>query len=154
MDTAPELLHATAIALDTDRAALLIGPSGSGKSDLALRCILHPIHDGGQQVSAHLVSDDQVYLHRSGPDVIARPPPAIAGQLEIRGIGITPQAHIPQARVTLIVELVPSQSIERLPDPWPMQRLLGADLPVLRIDPREVSASTKVLLLLARGIPS
>lgn len=154
MDTAPELLHATAIALDADHAALLIGESGSGKSDLALRCILHPIQDAGRQISAHLVSDDQVHLHRLGSHVIAQPPPTIAGLLEVRGVGILPQPHIPEARVTLIVELVPGRPIERLPDPWPAHRLLDADLPLLRIDPREASAPAKILLVLARGIPS
>ena len=62
------LVHATAVAIDGE-AILLRGPSGSGKSDLALRLI-----DGGAQ----LVADDQTLLRREGERVLASAPPAIA----------------------------------------------------------------------------
>ncbi len=72
------LVHATAVAIEGE-AVLLRGPSGSGKSDLALRLI-----DGGAQ----LVADDQTLLRRAGGRVLASAPPAIAGLLEVRGVGV------------------------------------------------------------------
>ena len=75
-----ERVHGTCIAIDGD-GVLLRGPSGSGKSDLALRLI-----DSG----AMLVGDDQLQLSRMGDQLIVRPPDLLSGQLEIRGIGIVP----------------------------------------------------------------
>ena len=71
------MVHATCVAIG-DRAVLLCGPSGSGKSDLALRLI-----DGGAQ----LVADDQVVLRAEGGRIVARAPEALAGRMEVRGIG-------------------------------------------------------------------
>ena len=73
-----ETLHASTVAID-GRAVLIPGPSGSGKSDLALRLL-----DRGFT----LVSDDQTIVRRDGERLIASAPPTIAGKLEIRGVGI------------------------------------------------------------------
>src|SRR5262249_10210087 len=76
------LVHATSLALKGGgrwRAVLLRGPSGAGKSDLALRLI-----DRG----ARLIADDQTHLARKGRALVATAPPAIAGMIEVRGIGI------------------------------------------------------------------
>ena len=64
---------------------LITGPSGSGKSDLALRLL-----DRGFT----LVSDDQTIVRRDGDRLIASAPPTIAGKLEIRGIGIVEMEHV------------------------------------------------------------
>jgi HPr Serine kinase C-terminal domain len=72
------MVHGTVVAIDGG-GVLLRGPSGRGKSDLALRLI-----DAG----ARLVADDQVLLQRSGMQVLARAPAVLAGLLEIRGVGI------------------------------------------------------------------
>src|SRR6185312_10220968 len=69
------LLHATTVAID-GAAVLLRGPSGSGKSDLALRLI-----DAG----ARLVADDQSELRRVGEVVVVRAPDALRGLIEVRG---------------------------------------------------------------------
>jgi len=66
---------------------LLRGPSGSGKSDLALRLI-----DDG----ARLIADDQTHLAKKGHALIATPPPAIAGMIEVRGIGVV---KLPRGRL-------------------------------------------------------
>src|SRR5690606_10091511 len=88
-DPAPtaERLHATCIAFG-EFGVLLIGPSGSGKSDLALRLI----DEGGfgigtSRLEAALVSDDQVLLQRQGDEVMASAPATIAALLEVRGLG-------------------------------------------------------------------
>ena len=73
-----ETHHASTVAVD-GRAVLITGPSGSGKSDLALRLL-----DRGFT----LVSDDQTIVRREGNKLIASAPPNIAGKLEIRGVGI------------------------------------------------------------------
>ena len=66
------------------RAVMIVGPSGSGKSDLALRLL-----DRGFR----LVSDDQTIVRRDGGRLLASAPPSIAGKLEIRGIGIVDMEH-------------------------------------------------------------
>jgi serine kinase of HPr protein (carbohydrate metabolism regulator) len=141
------LLHATAIAID-GRALLLRGASGSGKSDLALRLI-----DAG----ARLVADDQSELCRRGAEVIARAPAAIAGLLEVRGIGIVRLDALAEAPVALIVDLVPAETIERLPARR-TEMILGVALPLIRVAPFEVSAAAKLRLALraftAPGLPA
>jgi HPr kinase/phosphorylase len=141
------LVHATCVALRprgrTWRAVLLRGPSGAGKSDLALRLI---------ESGARLVSDDQTELVRKGSAVIATPPARIAGLIEARGVGIVRLARgqlLARAPVALLVDLVPTERIERLPEPA-RERLLGIDLPVLALAPFEPSALAKLRLALAR----
>ena len=144
-------IHATAIALDDRRAALILGPSGAGKSDLALRCILQGAWIDGRHRLATLVADDQVIIERTFDGLRAWPPEAIAGRIEVRGLGIVAMPHIASAAVTLAVELVAAPDVERLPDPPPTTRLLGIDVPLIRIAPFEASAHLKVLLALVTG---
>jgi serine kinase of HPr protein (carbohydrate metabolism regulator) len=136
-DTAPDTVtvHATTVALDAI-AVVLRGPSGAGKSDLALRLV-----DRG----ARLVADDQTVLTRRGDAVFAGPPPAIAGRMEVRGIGIVALAHAQDVAVGLVVDLAPAHAIERLPEPE-TAALLGVSFPLIRIDPVGVSAAAKVRL--------
>ena len=144
-------IHATAIALDNRRAALLLGPSGAGKSDLALRCILQGAWIDGRHHLATLVADDQVIIERTFDGLRAWPPEAIAGRIEVRGLGIVAMPHIASATVTLAVQLVEGQEIERLPDSAASAQFLGWDVPILRVSPFEASAHLKVLLALASG---
>ena len=102
---------------------LLIGASGSGKSDLLLRLLDH---------GYALVADDRVEIE----DGIARPPPALAGLIEVRGIGILRLPYAGQARLALAVALGEGA---RLPEPaW----LHG--LPLVRIDATLASAPARV----------
>jgi HPr kinase/phosphorylase len=128
-------IHATAVALD-GVGVLLRGPSGSGKSDLALRLI-----DGG----ARLIADDQTVIVRRGDRLYAAPPAAIAGRLEVRGLGIMAVDFAPDTPVTAVFDLVPQQAIERLPEPLTVE-LLGIRLPLARLDPAAASAAAKVRL--------
>ncbi len=133
----PLLIHATAVAIGS-RAVLLRGKSGSGKSDLALRLI-----DAG----ARLVADDQSELSRDGDAILVRSPAAIAGLIEVRGVGILPVASLPVARLALIVDLVAAQHIERLPEPG-SETILGVALPLIALAPFEASAPAKLRLAL------
>src|SRR5262245_7617681 len=99
------LVHATAIAID-GAAILLRGPPGAGKSDLALRLI-----DDG----ARLVADDQAEIRRAQDQILVSAPTAIAGLIEVRGIGILRVAPVDAAPLVLLVDLVPSAEVERLP---------------------------------------
>jgi HPr kinase/phosphorylase len=135
------LIHATAVAILTvagPRAVLLRGPSGSGKSDLALRLI-----DAGAQ----LIADDQSELHRRDGLVVVRAPPAIAGLIEVRGIGIVRVEPLAEAPLGLIADLLPPEMIERLPR-RATERLLEIELPRIAVAPFEASTAAKVALAL------
>ena len=139
-------VHATCVALQAAgrwRGILLRGPSGAGKSDLALRLV-----EGG----ARLVADDQTALARQGRGLVATPPGTLAGLLEVRGIGIVKLGRaqrLARATVALVVDLVPPDRIERLPDPA-RETLFDVELPVLALTPFEASAPVKLRLALAR----
>jgi serine kinase of HPr protein (carbohydrate metabolism regulator) len=134
-----ETLHASTVARE-GRAVLIIGPSGSGKSDLALRML-----DRGFA----LVSDDQTIVRRDVDRLIASPPPNIAGKLEIRGIGIVDMDHLSDVPIALIVELTTSE-IQRLPDDSRERPILGVNVPLVTIDAMTASAPSKVALGLDR----
>ncbi len=141
-------VHATAIAAD-GRAALIRGASGSGKSDLALRCIagaLSPLLPH----AARLVADDRVILERRGSRLLARAPARLAGLIEVRGLGIVRLPFEEQAEVRLVVDLVAADRVPRLPDPPPEVSLDGVTLPLLRLAAFETSAALKLRLALAR----
>jgi serine kinase of HPr protein (carbohydrate metabolism regulator) len=147
MDAAPELVHGTAIAI-RGRAALIRGPSGSGKSDLALRCLaLAP--NSLFPDPACLVSDDQAYVERSGSGLRVRAPDAIAGLLEVRGVGIIRVPHQDSAALVLVADLVSPEGYERLPDGTRHVELAGVSLPAICIAPSESSAPLKLALALS-----
>jgi serine kinase of HPr protein (carbohydrate metabolism regulator) len=112
---------------------LLIGPSGSGKSDLALRLI-----DRG----AVLISDDVVLVEtgKRAPSIgIA---PNIEGQIELRGVGIVQVSHIQSASLRIIAQMVPS--VERMPPSELKTELAGYIVPLLKVTPFDASAPLKV----------
>jgi serine kinase of HPr protein (carbohydrate metabolism regulator) len=133
-----ETVHASTVATD-GRAVVILGPSGSGKSDLALRLL-----DRGFT----LVSDDQTVVKKDGERLVASAPPNIAGKLEIRGIGIVDMETVANIPVALLVEL--TSEIQRLPDESRERPLLGVKLPLISIDAMTASAPSKVALALDR----
>jgi serine kinase of HPr protein (carbohydrate metabolism regulator) len=133
-----ETLHASTVALD-GRAVVISGPSGSGKSDLALRLL-----DRGFM----LVSDDRTLVRKDGDKLVASAPPNIAGKLEIRGIGIVDMDTVGDVPVALLVEL--TSDIQRLPDDNRDRPVLGVRVPLISIDAMSASAPSKVALALDR----
>ena len=129
------LVHASCVAVD-GRGVLLLGPPGSGKSDLALRLI-----DGG----ATLVADDQVDIRAGAGRLEAAPPAALAGRIEVRGLGILACAWRESAPLHLAIELLTDTAPERLPVPAE-RRFEGVALPLIRLAPFEASATAKVRL--------
>jgi serine kinase of HPr protein (carbohydrate metabolism regulator) len=132
------LIHGTAVAIG-GRAVLLRGPSGSGKSDLALRLI-----DAG----GRLVADDRTLVRRDGNGLLVRAPEAIAGLIEVRGVGLVRVHPQPVARLALIADLVAPQHVERLPEPS-SETIFGIAIPLVAIAPFEASAPIKLRLALA-----
>lgn len=128
------LVHATCIDI-AGSGVLLRGPSGSGKSDLALRLI-----DGG----AVLVADDQVVVEGADGVLRASAPAVLAGLIEVRGLGIM-RLPYQDSTLRLVVDLTPVAEIERLPDDDRCDDL-GVTLPVIRLAPFEASAAAKVRL--------
>ena len=98
------ILHASCVALD-GRAVLIMGPSGSGKSALALQLMA---------LGARLVSDDRTRLSTEDQSLIARPPASIFGRIEARGVGILAADALDAAPVVLAVDLG-QQETDRLP---------------------------------------
>lgn len=127
-------VHASCVAID-GRAVLIEGPSGSGKSDLALRLI-----DRGAQ----LLSDDYTELSAVDGRLIARAPNTIAGKMEVRGIGIV---AMPSASPCPVALLVRAGTPERMPEPMTCA-MMGITVPMIVLPLTEPSAPLKVELAL------
>ena len=133
-----ENLHASSVAID-GRAVIISGPSGSGKSDLALRLL-----DRGFV----LVSDDRTIVRKESGKVVASSPDTIRGKLEIRGVGIVEMPTVADVAVALVVEL--TSDIQRLPDDSRNRNILGIEIPMISVDAMTASAPSKVALALDR----
>ena len=125
------------------RGALIEGASGVGKSDLALRCLA---------LGCRLVADDRTELWTTDGKLYGACPPAIAGLMEARGLGvIAPPRTRRFSQVALIVAaLPPGETIDRMPDPPQKREMLGVVLPLLRLHALEDSAPLKLLAALSR----
>jgi HPr kinase/phosphorylase len=145
LQQAKQLVHGTCVAFGA-HAALLRGSSGSGKSDLALRFLALPA-DG--DLVPRLVADDQVVVEEHAGALTVSAPDALAGKLEVRGLGITTLPHAEQAKLVLIVNLVARDEVPRMPpEPLPRITLLGVSVPNLQLAPFEVSAPLKLKMAL------
>lgn len=125
-------LHATVVALRLNegwRGVLIQGPSGVGKSDLALRLM----HQGWR-----LVGDDRVDVFACDDALYAAPPAAIAGRMEARGLGIIDQTCLPVSRIVLSLHLT-HEVLERMPEPA-QDKIAEIMVPRLFLDPRPASA--------------
>jgi serine kinase of HPr protein (carbohydrate metabolism regulator) len=105
-------IHATAVVLG-DAGVLIRGPSGSGKSLLG-RSLVEALRPAGR--FAAIVADDRVTVEAAGGRLIARVPAVIAGQAEVRGVGIVPVDHEPAAVIRLVVDLVAADTVARMPE--------------------------------------
>lgn len=106
-------IHAGCLVICT-YGVLLRGASGSGKSALADSLVRRAVKAGN--FAAH-VADDRVALELHEGRVLARPAALIAGQMEVRGLGIISVQNEPAAVVRLVVDLLPAIHIERMPEP-------------------------------------
>jgi serine kinase of HPr protein (carbohydrate metabolism regulator) len=128
----PQMIHGTAISIG-GHAVLIMGESGSGKSDLALRLI-----DRG----AILISDDVVFLKTRDNTPILTVAPNIAGKIEVRGVGIFDVDFIASAPLRLVVEFVDAP--DRLPEDIAHTTIGDYVVPVSKLNPFEQSSPIKV----------
>ena len=134
-----------AFAAPADAGVLLLGESGAGKSDLALRLIA---------MGAQLVADDrcEIFFDRV---LCARAPRKIAGLMEIRGLGIATLPFVPSARVALVARATRTHTIARLPErryyepPPTLAVPEAARPPEIEIDTLAVSAPARILVAVA-----
>ena len=136
---------ATLFGAADDAGVLLLGESGSGKSDLALRLIA---------MGARLVADDRCEIFFDGV-LRARAPVNIAGLMEIRRVGVVALPAAPQVRIALVVRASKDNVINRLPDHKlyepPPALAVPSRLrpPEISVDPFALSAPAKILAAVA-----
>ena len=106
-------IHASAVLVGA-RAVLIRGPAAAGKSRLALALI--DAGRSGALLFARLVGDDRVHLEVAGGRLLARPAQALAGLIEVRGVGLLRLPCEPSAVVGLVVDLAAADAA-RLPEP-------------------------------------
>jgi HPr kinase/phosphorylase len=102
----PPTIHASAVLVGC-RAALIRGPSGSGKSRLAL-ALLAAARTGTRSWAlpfARLVADDRVLVEAHNGRLLVRPAPSLAGLIEVRGLGIRQVPYEPVAVVRFVADL-------------------------------------------------
>jgi HPr kinase/phosphorylase len=129
-------IHASAV-LAGARAVLIRGPSGAGKSRLAFDLIAAA--DGARLPFARLVADDRAEVEAVGGRLLVRPAPALAGLIEVRGLGIRRLPFEPVAVVGLVVDLAASDA-QRLPEPEQAHTIIaGITLPRLAVAPGEAA---------------
>jgi HPr kinase/phosphorylase len=122
-------IHGSCVARD-GAGVLIVGPSGAGKSDLTLRLL-------GRGFD--LVADDQIDV----VDGVARTPEALAGLLEVRGLGIVRLPYRSGVKLHVVIAL--TDQPERLPRP---ERHAALGLPVVRLRGTDASAPDRVALAL------
>lgn len=147
--TSPSI-HASAVLVGA-RAVLIQGSAGSGKSRLALALISAARQ--GLLPFARLVGDDRVHIEAAHGRLLVRPAPALAGLIEVRGLGIRRAPYEPQAVVGLVVEL-DQAGAERLPDPGQKQiKIEGIVLPRLAAAPGTEPLPAVLAYLQLAGMP-
>ena len=125
-------IHSTSVVID-DNGVLILGDSGSGNSDLALRLI-----DNG----ATLISDDISICKKNSNDIYLYCPPEIKGLLEVREVGIITVPFVERIKLRLVVNLK-SNNNERFPKDSSF-RILGIKIPIINIEGKNSSAVAKI----------
>jgi serine kinase of HPr protein (carbohydrate metabolism regulator) len=133
------VLHQASCVVIAERAILIEGPPGSGKSSLALALI-----DRG----AMLVGDDGVSLTPRAGELYASPPPNIAGLLEVRNLGLLQFPTVRDVRVALVVQL--DRQAPRFIEVAERAERAGVTLPLIRLWPSETAPARKAELALDR----
>ena len=125
-------MHSSSVVID-DNGVLILGDSGSGKSDLALRLI-----DNG----ATLISDDISICKKNSNNIYLHCPPEIKGLLEVREIGIITVPFVERIKLQLVVNLK-SNNNERFTKDNSIT-ILGIKIPIINIEGKNSSAVAKI----------
>jgi HPr kinase/phosphorylase len=123
-------IHASAVLIGA-KAVLIRGPSGAGKSSLAFDLIQAAAQ--GALPFARLVADDRALLEAYASRLLVRPAPALAGLIEIRGLGIRTVPHEELAVVGLVVDLAASDAARLPPQQAESVEISGVRLPRLAV---------------------
>ncbi|HTC83039.1 MAG TPA: HPr kinase/phosphatase C-terminal domain-containing protein [Rhizomicrobium sp.] len=134
-------VHASCVAIGA-HGVLLVGKSGVGKSDLALRLIAE---------GARLVADDRTILFVAKGALHGRAPESVKGLLEIRGLGIIAIPVRSKVKIALVVRLgregarLPASHLYHMP-----ATLKGAKpVPQITLNARFASTPAKIRAALA-----
>ncbi|WP_159978251.1 HPr kinase/phosphorylase [Roseobacter cerasinus] len=137
------ILHASCVAVG-ERAALIVGASGQGKSTLALQMMA---------LGAALVSDDQTQIDRRQETLWVSAPPAISGLIEARGVGLLEATPIKTARVYAVIDMDHTET-RRLPE-LQTRVIAGIGIPCLhKVDSPAFPAAVLQYLKTGRREPS
>jgi HPr kinase/phosphorylase len=141
-------VHASAV-LAGPRAILIRGPAGSGKSRLALALV--QAAECGLIGFARLVGDDRIALEAAHGRLLARPAQALAGLIEVRGLGIRRLENEPVAVVGLVVDLAVPEA-ERLPGATDRETTIeGIKIPRMALGPASDPLPAVLARLLTAG---
>jgi serine kinase of HPr protein (carbohydrate metabolism regulator) len=129
-----QTIHASAVLIGA-KAALIRGPSGAGKSRLAWELLQAATQSTGCAALpfASLVGDDRVHVEAHGGRLLVRPAPALAGLIEVRGLGLRKVAFEPLAQVGLVVDLAAADAARLPPAKAGQVRVEGVELPRLAV---------------------
>lgn len=130
------LVHASCVSFE-DKGVLILGDSGSGKSDLALRII-----DAG----GVLIADDYVEIRIVNGEVYGHVPDSIKGMLEIRGVGLVNLTSVASTKIDLVLELSNREDITRLPEKS-FYELNGVEVLSFNFDAFSASAIAKLRMI-------
>lgn len=128
-----ERIHASCVSIGS-HGVLLMGRSGSGKSDVALRLLAR---------GAMLVADDQVILRKEEGELVAGVDETIRGLLEIHGVGLVKYPVATNIPVRLVVQLVSLEEMEHIPAPQTYQ-MMGVSVPQIGIYGFDASTPDKI----------
>jgi len=125
-------IHASAVLIGP-KAALIRGPTGSGKSRLVWDLLQAAAR--GALPFARLVADDRAHVEACAGRLLVRPAPALAGLVEMHGLGIRRLPYEPLAAVALVVDLAAADAA-RHPGPGAVRTVIGGvNLPRLAVAP-------------------
>lgn len=135
---ASQILHASCVTVG-DRGLLILGPSGSGKSALAIKLMT---------MGAALVADDRTELSVEAGHLVARCPAAIRGLIEARGLGLLRAETVEASRIALVADLGQTEG-HRLP-PHRKITILGCEVNLV-LHPQNDHFPQGLMLYLSHG---
>jgi HPr kinase/phosphorylase len=135
-------LHATSLVF-AGMGLMIEGPSGSGKSRLALDLIEHAHQTHNPAI---LIADDQTFVEVENGCLIAVCPPSIAGLIEQRGVGIITLPHQKQAKIDLVIKLIAAEDTVGLQHTNRTITICGVERPLVFAPARQPDQALKVVL--------
>ena len=150
--TSTQCVHGTAIVFGKN-GVLIRGRPGAGKSTLALCLIDAPgFGIGNRLMRAKLIADDQVELALEEKAIRLSAPKNLAGLLEVRGHGLIKIPFAKSATLSLVVDLLPTGKIERMPEEQgQFTKILGRQIPRLTLPIADPAAPSRLRAVL-RGL--